>query len=226
MGEQKEFKVKVLEAGYVTHDTRYFIMEKPKDYSYLPGQATELSINTPELKDKKRPFTFTTHPENPFLEFTIKMYPEHEDGVTKHLKDIKEGDEFLIGESWGAINYNGKGVFIAGGAGITPFIAILRHLRKNNQLPGHKLLFSNKTSKDIILEHEFKAMLEENCIFTLTREENPNYLNERITEDFLKSHIKDFSQHFYVCGPARFVGEITSILQKLGANSDSIVVET
>lgn len=224
--QEKEYVVKVLECGYVTHNVRYFILEKPNGYTYTPGQATELSINKPGLEKEKRPFTFTTHPDNPFLEFTIKMYPDHEDGVTKHLKDIKEGDEFILRDPWGAIQYKGPGVFIAGGAGITPFIAILRNLRRNEKLEGNKLIFSNKTSRDIINEHEFKNMLGENCIFTLTQEKNQDYENNRIDKEFLKSHIRDFSQHFYICGPPTMVGEINSILTELGANPDSVVIET
>lgn len=154
------------------------------------------------------------------------MYSDHNDGMTKHLSYLQEDDELILHDVFGVIQYKGPGVFLAGGAGITPFIAIIRSLRKQNKLEGNTLIFSNKTSKDIILEHEFKNTLGENCIFTLTREKNDNYLNERINESFLKKHVKDFSQHFYICGPIRFVGEIQSILQKLGANTDSIVIET
>ena len=225
MKKEKEYIVKVLECGYVTHNVRYFIVEKPKGFKFIPGQATDLSINKPNLKNEIRNFTFTTLPDNPFLEFTIKMYKEKE-GFTKHLKDIKEGDEFIIRKPFGAIHYKGKGVFIAGGAGITPFIAILRNLRKENKLGGNKLIFSNRTSKDIILEHELQAMLGENCILTLTREKNKNYDNRRIDENYLKEKIKDFNQHFYICGPIRMVGEIQSILRKLGADAESVVVET
>lgn len=218
--------VRVLECGYATHNVRYFIVEKPQNYSFSPGQATKIAINTPELKDQKRSFTFTSLPENPYLEFTIKMYSDHEDGVTKHFKEIKEGDEIILHDIFGTINYKGPGVFIAGGAGITPFIAILRMLRKQGKIAGNTLIFSNKTSKDIILEHELKNMLKEKCIFTLTRENNSNYLNQRINESFLRENIKDLSQNFYICGPTRMVGELTSILQKLGVIAESIVVET
>jgi predicted ferric reductase len=50
--------------------------------------------------------------------------------VTTELQELgklKHGDELII-RVWGAIEYKGEGVFIAGGAGVTPFIAILRQL--------------------------------------------------------------------------------------------------
>jgi predicted ferric reductase len=44
----------------------------------------------------------------------------------KRIRKLKHGDELIIRDVWGAIEYKGEGVFIAGGAGVTPFIAILR----------------------------------------------------------------------------------------------------
>jgi predicted ferric reductase len=44
------------------------------------------------------------------------------------IRKLKHGDELIIRDVWGAIEYKGE-VFIAGGAGVTPFIAILRQLQ-------------------------------------------------------------------------------------------------
>lgn len=227
MSEDKEvYFVKVLDVKYVTHDVRSFKVEKPEGYDFNPGQATEVAINKTGLESMKRPFTFTSRVEDEFLEFTIKMYEDHEDGMTKHLKDIEEGDELIIHDVWGAIEYRGPGVFIAGGAGITPFISILRAVSSEGNRDGNKLFFSNKTQGDIILEEELKEILGENCLFTLTKEEKEGYESVRIDEEFLKKNIDNFNQKFYVCGPIRMVGEIQSILQKLGASSESIVLES
>lgn len=65
--------VKILAIRKVTHDVKRFRVEKPEGYSFIPGQATEVSVNTPELKDEKRPFTFTCLNREPYLEFTIKI---------------------------------------------------------------------------------------------------------------------------------------------------------
>ena len=84
--------------------------------------------------------------EDPYLEFTIKTYNDH-NGVTNELPKLKAGDELIIREVWGAIAYKGEGYFIAGGAGITPFISILRQLKKENQLNNNKLFFQIKLQK-------------------------------------------------------------------------------
>ncbi|MGA7836704.1 MAG: hypothetical protein WB996_01955 [Ignavibacteriaceae bacterium] len=220
----KEHIVKVLKVENVTHDVRRFSVSKPEGYSFTPGQATEASINKKLLKDEKRPFTFTGLNDWPLLEFTIKVYTDHH-GVTEELGKVKEGDELIIRDVWGAINYKGQGVFIAGGAGVTPFIAIFRQLQKEDKLNGNRLIFSNKTEKDIILKDEFQNILGNNFYNTLTEEKNDKYDHGRINEEFLKQKINNFEQDFYVCGPDPFVKDITNTLTNLGAKSDSVVFE-
>lgn len=220
----EEHIVKILEADYVTHDVRRFRVEKPDGYSFTPGQATEVAINKPDLKNERRPFTFTGLNDYDYLEFTIKTYQDH-NGVTNALRELNKGDELLIHNVWGAIHYKGPGVFIAGGAGVTPFIAIFRQLFKDGKIDSNKLIFSNKTEKDIILKDEFEKMLGKNFYNTLTQEKSNKYDNRRIDENFLKEQIKDFSQNFYVCGPDKFVQDIQTILANLGAKPESVVFE-
>ena len=199
-------------------------MEKPEGYRFHPGQATDVSINKSKWKEEKRPFTFTCLNDDPFLEFTIKSYRDH-DGVTKELGNLHPGDELIIRDVWGAIEYKGAGYFIAGGAGITPFIAILRQLHKDRKLDDNKLFFSNKTSRDIILKDEFATMMGEHAKFVITNEPDSLYYNGYINEEFLRKEVTDFSRNFYLCGPPKMVEALTETLQKLGASTDSVVFE-
>jgi ferredoxin-NADP reductase len=216
--------VKILSAKYVTHNVRQFRLEKPSGYSFIPGQATELSINLEQWKEEKRPFTFTCLNSDDYLEFTIKTYTDH-DGVTNQLSKLNVGDEVIIRDVWGAIEYKGEGYFIAGGAGITPFLAILRQLNNDGAIGNNKLFFSNKTDKDIILGDELKSMLGSNAVFTVTGQKDSIYDQRRIDAEFLKAEIKDFSKHFYVCGPDAMVEEISALLAELGADTESVVFE-
>lgn len=220
----EEHIVKILSTEQVTHNVRRFKIEKPGAYTFIPGQATEVAINSDKWKSERRPFTFTSLNEWDHLEFTIKIYSDH-DGVTNQLGKLKPGDELLLHDVWGAIQYNGEGVFIAGGAGVTPFIAIFRHLQKENKLGNNKLLFSNKTEKDIILKDEFTAMLGKNFINTLTQENVPGYDHHIIDEKYLKEKISDFNRHFYICGPDKMVASLKIILEKLGGKQAVITVE-
>lgn len=116
----------------ITHDVVKIVTEKPVGYRFNPGQATEIAINKTGWKEEKRPFTFTSLPGDDYLEFTIKTYPAHK-GVTNELLKLKKNHELILHDVFGAISYKDEGIFIAGGAGVTPFISIFRHLKKNNK---------------------------------------------------------------------------------------------
>jgi len=220
----EEHIVKILSTEPVTHNVKRFKVQKPAGYKYIPGQATEVAINKPGWQNERRPFTFTSLNEWDHLEFTIKIYPERK-GVTNQLGLLKPGDEIMLHDVWGAIQYKGEGMFIAGGAGVTPFIAIFRQLRHDNELGNNKLLFSNKTHKDIILKDEFSIMLGNNFINTLTQENIPGYDHHIIDEEYLKQKIQNFYQRFYICGPDGMVKDIQQALEKLGGKDAIITVE-
>ena len=219
----EEHIVKILSLEPVTHDVRHYKVQKPANYKFTPGQATEVAVNKPGWEKERRPFTFTSLNDWDHLEFTIKSYPERK-GVTDQLSKLKTGDELLIHDVWGAIQYKGEGTFIAGGAGVTPFIAIFRQLQKDGKLGNNKLIFSNKTHKDIILKDEFAAMLGKNFINTLTQEDLPGYDHHIIDEEYLKEKIADLGQQFYICGPDPMVKAIQAVLQKLGANTITVEI--
>ncbi|MGB5942439.1 MAG: FAD-binding oxidoreductase [Leeuwenhoekiella sp.] len=209
---------------FINHDTLHLKTEKPKDYSYVPGQATHVRIDAEDVRDERGAFTFTNLPAADHLEFTIKTYPSH-NGMTDKLRDLKVGDHLLLEEVYGAIKYKGKGVFIAGGAGVTPFVSILKSLEDKDELDGHKLLFSNKSEKDILMKGTFEAMLGENFVNILSEEKAENYAHGHIDKEFLKKHIDDWSQYFYVCGPPKMIESVENDLYDLGVKEDQIVKE-
>ncbi|HXB28737.1 MAG TPA: FAD-binding oxidoreductase [Puia sp.] len=219
-----EHVVRIIEIFQVTHDVKCFRTEKPKGYEFQPGQANDLSINKPGIENETRPFTFTALTKEPYLEFTIKRYADHH-GITDKLHQLKPGDELIVRDPWGAIEYRGPGYFIAGGAGITPFIAILRSLHHNNKIENNILFFSNKKSADIIYEKELKEILGNNVIFILTRDGLKGFENRRIDEQFIRKNITDFSRHFYICGPDPMVNELVATLQKTGASTEALIFE-
>lgn len=216
--------VKILEIESLTHDVKRFKVEKPKGYSFIPGQACEVAINQEGYREEKRPFTFTSLREEEHLEFVIKSYHDH-NGVTKKIDSLQVGDELIVDESWGAIQYKGKGTFIAGGAGITPFIAIFRDLLEKGELEGNRLFFANKTSKDVILEDWFRSKLGKDFISLLDQEEKSGHVHGRVDKDFLAKNVSDSSQEFYVCGPKPMIEAVSKSLEELGANPEAIVFE-
>ncbi len=219
-----QHRVSLLMSQFVTHDVKHFIVSKPEGFSAVPGQGVELAIDRPGLSGEGRPFTPTGLADDRVLEFTIKAYADHP-GVTRALHQLESGAELLMSEPFGTISYQGPGVFIAGGAGITPFLAILRSLARKGELRGQTLIFSNKTPADVICEKELRHLLGERCILTCTGAAAPGYMQRRVDRAFLQETIQDFGQHFYVCGPPPFMGAVNGALTELGASADSLVFE-
>ena len=220
----EEHIVKVRSIRSVTHDVLRLVVEKPSGYTYVPGQATEVAINKKEWREERRPFTFTSLPDEDRLEFTIKTYPSHT-GVTNALRELKKDDELLLHDVWGAISYKGEGVFIAGGAGVTPFIAILRDLDSKKQVGSNMLIFANKRRVDIIDEPDFRRILGDRFINILSDEKVDGYAHGMINEDFLKGNVKNFKQQFYVCGPPPMMDAVLSQLKQLGVGENAVTVE-
>jgi len=220
--EQHILKVKSVEKA--TPDVLRIVIEKPQSYTFRSGQASEVAINKEDWKKELRPFTFTCLPEDKYLEFTIKTYPSH-NGVTNELLKLKPNDELIIGDSWGTIGYKGEGTFIAGGAGVTPFISIFRYLHSKNEVGNNKLIFANKAKADIINDAEFKKILGKNFINILSDEKADDYANGYITEDFLKQSGIDLKKHVYLCGPPPMMDAIEKQLLNLKIDKKLIVKE-
>ncbi|WP_417681633.1 FAD-binding oxidoreductase [Pseudidiomarina aquimaris] len=221
------YKLEIQSIEDVTHDVKRIRLAKPDGYQFTPGQATEVALDREGWRDEKRPFTFTSLNSDPWLEFTIKVYPEH-DGVTEQIGQLSKGDSLCIDDPWGAIEYKGEGTFIAGGAGVTPFIAIFRDLKAQGKIGNNRLIFSNKTEQDTILKEEFEQLLGDNFINVVTREKPAGdslFLDGHIDKDFLASHISDKDDAFYVCGPEAFNDDIIDALKALGIEADSLVFE-
>ncbi len=222
--------VKIKSIDKITPDVLKIVTEKPQEstfrpeYTFTPGQATEISINKIGWMDDKRPFTFTSLPENEHLEFIIKTYPSHK-GVTNELLHLKINDELILHDVFGAIVFKGEGVFIAGGAGVTPFISIFRYLQSKNEMGNNKLIFANKTKADIILEEEFKSLLGTNFINILSDEKTDGYANGQITEEFIKANSDGINKLFYICGPPPMMDAMEKQLKNLHVGEKSIVKE-
>lgn len=217
-------RVKIISIEHLTHDVLKIVAEKPASINYQPGQAVDISIIKQNWEQELRAFTFTSLPGDEYIEFIIKTYPSH-NGVTAQLLSLNKGDELLIHDVFGDITYKGEGIFIAGGAGVTPFISILRQLEKENRIGNNKVIFANKTKADIILEDKFRQLLGDNFINILSDEKIANYEYGFISADLIKKHTNEHSQYFYLCGPEPMMQAVEKHLSSLGISEIFIVKE-
>lgn len=215
--------LKILNTSYLTHNVKRFVVEKPKDFHYPPGHSAHISINIPGWEEEVRPFTFTSLNDWPHLEFIIKIY-EAREGMTAQMAKLNAGGEILLHDVFGSIKYKGPGIFLAGGTGITPFIAIFRALFHSDNLRNNGLIYSNRSRHDIILFDELTQMLGPAYINVFTRQGVIGFKERKIDRTFLIETIRDFNRHFYVCGPQSFTTNICDHLISLGANPDFLVI--
>ncbi len=216
--------VKIKNIEHLTPDVLKIVLEKPEGLTFIPGQAADVAINKPEWKEEVRTFTFVSFPNDDHVEFNIKTYPDHK-GVTNQLLSLKEGDELIIADVYGDIHYKGEGLFIAGGAGITPFKAILKDLERNNQLGNNKLVFANKTEADIIWKEGFEKMLGDRFVNILSDEDKDGYDHGFVTADYIKSQTEDNTKYYYLCGPPPMMDAVEKAFSELGIDEEHIVKE-
>lgn len=217
-------KVRILSIEKSTHDVMHITTEKPDGLEFKPGQAADVSVDKQDWKDEVRPFTFTSLPSDRNLEFNIKIYPEHE-GVTEQIGNLKADDHLILGDVFGAIEFKGDGVFIAGGAGVTPFISIIKDLQKQGKIAKNKLIFANKKKEDIILHDYFKKVLGADFINTLSDEEVSGYNHGYITKDLIAQNSDVKSSYYYLCGPPPMMDAVMKQLDELGVSKEHIVHE-
>lgn len=214
-------KVEILQKEWLTHNVMQLKLERPEGFDYKAGMAIEATLDETGFKDKWSPFTITSLPTQDELEFTIKVYPEHK-GLTFALSKLNEGESILITDPFDTFKNKGPAIFIAGGTGITPFIALLRQLEVDDEIDGSQLFFANKKERDIFMADEFTQMLGKNFVNVLSEEDKKPYLHGMIDKDFLKKHIDNFDQPFYLCGPPGFSDDIGRYLKELGAGEDLV----
>lgn len=215
---------RILSVEKCTHNVVKLKIEKPEGLAYVPGQAADVALDRPEWAEELRPFTFTSLPHHDTLEFVIKVYPDHK-GVTEQIGNLKEGDHLMIGDVFGDINYKGPGVFIAGGAGVTPFISIFKKLNQEKQLDKNKLIFANSTEGDIIERDFFEKILGNNFINVLSKEKVDGMENGFITKELISKNTIDSNSYFYLCGPPPMMNAVLGQLAEMGVPDSRIVHE-
>ncbi|MEF8792537.1 FAD-binding oxidoreductase [Thiohalorhabdus sp.] len=221
-----DYRATLLMTEFVTHDVCRYIVERPPGFDFEPGQAVMMALDRPGWAEVRRSFTPTSLPRDRVLEFTIKTYPAHQ-GLTRELAGTEPGAEVLLSRPFGTLTYRGPGTFIAGGAGITPFLAMLRDLARRDRLTGHRLIYANRKAADIITAQELRHNLGEGCHFLCSKAGGALCDQTGLVDrDYLARMIGTTDQAFYVCGPPGFVDAVNEALGELGAGAEQVLFES
>ncbi len=216
-------KSKVIKVDIINHDVICLQITKPWGFEFEIGQAVDLSIDKEGYELAMAPFTIASVPNNDYLEFIIKVYP-NKNSLTKGIADLLPNDTVQLTKAWDSYKYNGSGTFIAAGTGITPFLPIFIAIQEKGVdiTNEHKLIYANKTKEDVLFYTELKQIFHSKLALILSRKKSKNFHFGKINKDFLEEFVKNKEQKFYVCGPIAFEEDVKMHLIEIGVNHNHI----
>ena len=133
----------------------------------------------------------------------------------KALKALKDGDAIEISDLDGDFVLGDLGeeyVFMAGGIGITPFRAMLKHAIHAGKPLRATLLYANR-DKVAAYKQELEAMAARNPNFKIHYLFSPQRIDKKTIEELVPDLKKPL---FYVSGPEPMVEEIGKLLLQMG----------
>ena len=207
----------------------------PLPFQHQPGQYLVIS---PLIGGKKinRPYTISSSPTTPnYCEITVKR--EEMGLVSRHLHDsLREGDVINISAPTGRFIFDGSQaqsvVLIAGGVGITPLMAITRHLIDKNWQGDIYFAYAARTPDDIIFRKELEDLKARfpnlHLHITLSRAGDKEWSGHkgRVNAEFLMKCVPELSKRLvYVCGPSAMMDMTIQVLKELGVPEAQIRME-
>jgi ferredoxin-NADP reductase len=204
---------------------------------HLPGQHVDIRLTSEDGYQAQRSYSIASPPEDEMLALTVERVDNGE--VSPYLVgDLRAGDQFeLRGPIGGYFVWTtamgGPLYLIAGGSGIVPLMALLRHRDRASDRPPALLLYSSRTLGDIIYRQELEAMAQRDPDFrlmhTLTRKQPEGWTGHgrRIDKALLAEARVPPEQNpkAFVCGPTPFVEVISRDLVELGYDPLTIKTE-
>jgi ferredoxin-NADP reductase len=211
-----------------THDVYTFRFQGQPlcRFVYSPGQYCTLVLN---IGGKKvvRSYTISSTPSRPYiLEITVKRIPGGL--VSNWLPDnLKVGDKVEISGPRGKFcllpgKIPTRLLFVAGGSGITPLMAMSRWLCDVSANVDIRFFYSVRTPQDIIFRRELEHLTSRYKMFTplvvtSTRGTGDGWmgLTGHVHRGMLETIAPDFHErHLYICGPEGFMEAVKGILKE------------
>jgi ferredoxin-NADP reductase len=195
-------------------DTKTITFKWPEGYDIDFKTGQFITVYWPDTTNYKRAYSLSSCAlDRGSFEVTVKR-----DGKmgTRIVDWAKVGDKLFVipptGRFLPVYEDNKHLICIAGGSGVTPFRGFVREATRRNLKTRITVLYSVRTTKDIIFHQEFRELEKQNPHFkfhvTCTRlaPEDPwNGHRGRINAEWVKEHVCDLNTVFYACGPNELV---------------------
>lgn len=203
-----------------------------KVFNYLPGQYLYARIYNPEIPHDEHPFSISSDPsKKDYVSITVKQLGD----FTNKLNRVKVGDSAYIDGAFGSFSYlkkpeNKKICFIAGGIGITPFLAMLRHMNSTDNSKNVVLLWGARNLSEVICKDELDdyASKFNDFKFVPILSNDNTYTGEKgyIDTNIIKKYLDNVLEYdFYICGPPIMMDIQLKNLNSLGVPKENIHFE-
>jgi len=202
---------------------------KSKDGKALPyfraGQYISLKLNI-EGSEVTRAYSLCSSPKKALggkYEIAVRANPN---GFVadKLLETLKVGDEVIASSPKGNFYYedlrDGENVVaIAGGAGITPFMAMAQAIADGVEKFNLTIIFNSRTEENILFKKELDAVCAKTnkvkVVHVLSREEKAGFEKGHITAELIKKYAPA-SFAVYICGPEKMYKSVLNEVKALG----------
>ena len=190
---------------------------------HMAGQHYVVRLTAEDGYTAQRSYSVASAPADPLVELFIERLDEGE--VSGYLADVVEpGDELEVrGPIGGWFVWDGEtpALLLAGGFGVVPFIAMLRHARDLGRLDLLRIAVSSRTLAGLPYAQE---LMDAGALIVLTREAHGIRPAGRITANDLLP-LWEPGQTAYVCGSAAFAEAGSQLLVGMGFPATHIRVE-
>ena len=231
---------KVLEVRQETPKAKSLILEVPEWTTHLAGQHVDVRLMAEDGYQAQRSYSIASPPEETYLMLTVERIEDGE--VSPYLTDeLRVGDQIeLRGPIGGYFVWNARDekddsplFLVAGGSGIVPLMAMIRHRANSGSKVPTKLLFSSPYHEEIIYREELDHISENDSslsvIHTLTRRQPQNWKSygRRIDRAMLADTAWRPAENprAFTCGPTTLVEKVANYLQELGYEPECIKTE-
>ena len=218
----------VVETSPDTPRTKSLFLEVPGWEGHRAGQHVDVRLTAEDGYQAQRSYSIASAPESGRVELLVERLDDGE--VSPYLTDeIRVGDGLeLRGPIGGWFAWEaregGPLLLVAGGSGIAPLMAIIRHRQATVNGTPVRLLYSSRSYEEIIFREELEALAAEDTsleiIHTLTRSAPPEWegYHRRIDEGMLGdvAFSPDERPLAFVCGPTPLVETVATDLVEFG----------
>jgi len=212
-------------------------LDVPSWDGHLAGQHLDLRLTAEDGYQAERSYSIASAPDGQRVELTIERLDDGE--VSPYLADeVREGDQLELRGPIGLYfvwrpELGGPLLLVAGGSGVVPLMAMLRHRAASGSRVPTRLLYSSRTPEDVIYHEELERLAAAGdgltVTHTLTRAQPPGWEghDRRIDAAMLKEVGWPPGDRplVYVCGPTRLVEAVADDLVALGHDPDLVRTE-